>query len=150
MELADIQAEVMRRHGVRVPLTDPSFVVASMNEMMLAVHAARIEAAAVRIEAVKSPIAEQDLDRLAKAAARRSERAAMALARSANWRTILLSAGVLAAVALTGVGAGYWMHGDGPALAGVHAGAERCSDHPNGGRLCWIPVWERLPPAQRD
>lgn len=43
-----------------------------------------------------------------------------------------------------GVG-GWFARGDVPALAGVHAGAERCQDQAGSGRLCWIPVWERLP-----
>jgi len=30
-------------------------------------------------------------------------------------------------------------------LVGVHAGAEKCDDRPDGSRLCWIPVFERLP-----
>jgi hypothetical protein len=29
-------------------------------------------------------------------------------------------------------------------LGDVHAGAERCQDQADGGRFCWIPVWERL------
>ena len=46
-------------------------------------------------------------------------------------------------------GAGGWFaRGDVPALAGVHAGAERCQDQANGGRLCWIPIWERLPTSK--
>jgi hypothetical protein len=33
-------------------------------------------------------------------------------------------------------------------LAGVRAGAEKCEDRVDGSELCWIPVWERLPPAK--
>jgi hypothetical protein len=32
-------------------------------------------------------------------------------------------------------------------LAGVRAGAEKCDDRADGSRLCWIPVFEKLPPV---
>ena len=46
--------------------------------------------------------------------------------------------------AACGIG-GWWYRGDGPVLVGVRAGAEQCQDQKDGSRLCWIPVYERLP-----
>ncbi|MEA2731783.1 MAG: hypothetical protein QOF70_6258 [Acetobacteraceae bacterium] len=43
-----------------------------------------------------------------------------------------------------GVG-GWWWRGAVPLVIGVRAGADRCEDRPDGSRLCWIPVYERLP-----
>ena len=43
---------------------------------------------------------------------------------------------------------GYLYHGAAPVIAGVSAGAQQCQDQQGGGRICWIPVWERLPPAR--
>ena len=43
-----------------------------------------------------------------------------------------------------GVG-GWWCRGAVPLVIGVRAGADRCEDRPDGSRLCWIPVYERLP-----
>jgi hypothetical protein len=64
-----------------------------------------------------------------------------------GWRNLLLA--TLAAVGLitAAFAGGYWVRGPAPVLVGVHAGAERCEDRPDKSRLCWIPVWERLPPA---
>src|ERR1700759_3672361 len=59
----------------------------------------------------------------------------------------LLTAGLLVVVLLIGAGAGYWFRGVAPALIGVPAGPEKCDDRPDGSRLCWIPMWERLPPG---
>ena len=58
-----------------------------------------------------------------------------------------LTATVLMAAVL-GFGAGWLYRGDLPTMAGLSAGANKCEDRPDGSRLCWIPVWERLPPGQ--
>ena len=68
------------------------------------------------------------------------------VARVMSWRTWLAGTGMLLAVFLAGGVSGYLSHSAAPMLAGVHAGAERCEDRQDGSRLCWIPVWERLPP----
>jgi hypothetical protein len=46
-----------------------------------------------------------------------------------------------------GFGTRWWITPAGPPVAGVTAGTEKCEDRPDGSRLCWIPVWQRLPPA---
>jgi hypothetical protein len=68
--------------------------------------------------------------------------------RRMGWMNIVIGAGMLTAALLVGAGSGYWLHGAVPVLVGVHAGAERCEDRADGSRLCWIPVFERLPPAK--
>jgi hypothetical protein len=62
-----------------------------------------------------------------------------------NWAGIAIGVGVALLFGLVCGAGGWFARGDVPALAGVHAGAERCQDQAGGGRLCWIPVWERLP-----
>lgn len=56
------------------------------------------------------------------------------------------------AVVLVLVGAGGWWwgwvaHGDRQLVAGVSVGQQECSVQANGGTLCRIPVWSKLPPA---
>ena len=63
-----------------------------------------------------------------------------------NRAGIAIGVGVALLFGLVCAAGGWFARGDVPALAGVHAGAERCQDQASGGRLCWIPVWERLPP----
>jgi hypothetical protein len=46
---------------------------------------------------------------------------------------------------ISAFGGGYWYRGAVPLLVGVRAGTEKCEDRPDGSRLCWIPVFERLP-----
>lgn len=46
-------------------------------------------------------------------------------------------------------GAGWWYRGYVPTLAGISAGAGNCTDRADGSRLCWIPIWEKVPPAAR-
>ena len=50
--------------------------------------------------------------------------------------------------ALCGAG-GWWYRGAAPVLVGMRAGADKCDDRSNGSRLCWIPVFERLPVARK-
>jgi hypothetical protein len=159
MSPSDIQKELMTRHGMRVPQTDPAFLVASINELMLADAAGRVEAAAsraegaaARIEAVKAPLPDKDLRRLEDAAlagaANGAQRQVMALAKAANWRTILIGAGMLFIAAAVGAAGGYWLRGSAPVFAGVRAGVDKCADQDDGSRVCWIPIFERLPAAR--
>jgi hypothetical protein len=91
MDLSEVQREVLLRHGVRLAPDDPAMVVVTINEMMLT-------KALERIERVKAPIADEDLNRLSAAAARGASQHTMRLARSANRRTITV--GLLGGLAL--------------------------------------------------
>jgi len=101
MDLSEVQREVLLRHGVRLAPDDPAMVVVTINEMMLT-------KALDRIERVKAPIADEDLNRLSSAAARGASQHTMQLARSANRLTItvgLVGGLVLLVVAYAG---GHW------------------------------------------
>jgi hypothetical protein len=43
--------------------------------------------------------------------------------------------------------AGYWFHGSQQLVAGVSAGKQECQEQ-QGGTICFIPVWAKLPPAK--
>ena len=43
-------------------------------------------------------------------------------------------------------GAGYWFHGSQQLVAGVSAGGQECHEE-QGGTICLIPVWAKLPPS---
>ena len=62
-----------------------------------------------------------------------------------NWRSGLVGTGVVVAALLVGAVAGYTARGDRQLIAGVFAGQTACQDV-NGGTLCRIPVWAKLPP----
>jgi len=66
-------------------------------------------------------------------------------ATTSKLRDALLVAALLVAALLIGAGAGYWFRGAVPFVVGMHAAPEKCDDRPDGSRLCWIPVWERMP-----
>jgi hypothetical protein len=68
--------------------------------------------------------------------------------RTLGWRNVLIGAALLVAAVLVGAGGGYWFRGKAPVLVGVRAGAQHCEDRNDGSRLCWIPVFERLPPGR--
>ena len=54
--------------------------------------------------------------------------------------------GRLIGALLIGAAAGYAVHGDRQLVAGVSAGQSECQDV-DGGTLCRIPVWAKLPPV---
>lgn len=65
--------------------------------------------------------------------------------RALNVRNVLLGVALGIGLVLAGAVGGYLFRGAAPALVGVRAGAEQCQDRPDGSRLCWIPVFERVP-----
>jgi hypothetical protein len=69
------------------------------------------------------------------------------LVRGALWKSWSAIAATVLVAAVLGFGAGWSYRGDLPTIAGLSAGSNKCEDRPEGGRLCWIPVWERLPPG---
>jgi hypothetical protein len=66
--------------------------------------------------------------------------------RALNWRSGLVGTGVVLAALLGGAVAGYAVHDSRQLVAGVSAGQTECQDV-NGGTLCRIPVWAKLPPV---
>jgi hypothetical protein len=58
----------------------------------------------------------------------------------------IVSAVVVAVLLVAAFAGGYWWHGSQQLVAGVSAGQQECHDQPNGGTLCYIPLWSKLPP----
>jgi hypothetical protein len=65
--------------------------------------------------------------------------------RALNVRNALVGAGLLALALVMGAVGGYLFRGAAPVIAGVSAGAQQCQEQTDGGQICWIPVWGRLP-----
>jgi hypothetical protein len=65
-----------------------------------------------------------------------------------NRAAVAIGVGVALVLGAACGAGGWWYRGSVPFLAGVRAGAQQCQDRPDGSRLCWIPIWERLPPAR--
>jgi hypothetical protein len=101
---------------------------------------------------VRRPIADEDLRRLSKVAADGAWRVAAGMVRAHLWRTIRIAVAVAASLLLLigafgAFGAGYWFHGSQQLVAGVSAGKQECQKQ-QGGTICFIPVWAKLPPAK--
>jgi hypothetical protein len=102
--------------------------------------------AAGHIQAAQRPINDDDLRRLMQSAASGAWRMTAEMIHAHNWRTALLGIAVALVAIVSAFGGGYWYRGAAPNLVGVRAGTEKCEDRPDdGSRLCWIPVFERLP-----
>jgi hypothetical protein len=101
-----------------------------------------------RLEATRQPFKDEDLRRLEQVAAKGAAGRAVDIVWARNWRTALMALCLLLATAVGAAGFGYCVRGAVPHLVGVRAGAEQCRDQSDGARLCWIPVWERLPPTK--
>jgi hypothetical protein len=72
------------------------------------------------------------------------------LHRWTQFNRVAIAIGVMVALAFGAAcgGGGWWYRGAAPVLVGVRAGAEQCENRSDGSRLCWIPVFERLPPSK--
>jgi hypothetical protein len=95
-----------------------------------------------QIEIAQQPI---PIEELRQAVARGISAHAIGIAESIN--RAVLAAGVAASVLVLAATfwTGYWYRGDAPVFAGIRAGADQCTDQPDGSRLCYIPIYTRLP-----
>ena len=100
-----------------------------------------------QLEEARRPIAEEDIRRLSKASADGAWRATAGLVRAHIWRSILIAVAASLLLLIGAFGAGYWFRGDQQLVAGVSAGQQECHEQ-QGGTICFIPVWAKLPPAQ--
>ena len=94
-----------------------------------------------QIEQSRQPVSPQ-IVRQAVAQAIRA--AAPEVVRAINVRTILVMAGVMIALMAGAFGAGYFVRGEPPMIAGLRAGDDVCRAQ-DGGVLCYIPIWTTLP-----
>jgi hypothetical protein len=95
------------------------------------------------LDRLRQPVRDEELRR---AVVQGIDMHAGTVVRTMGWRNVLIGAALLVAAVVIGAGSGYWLRGEAPVLVGVRAGAEHCEDRSDGSRLCWIPVFERLPP----
>ena len=109
----------------------------------------RLAQAINAIKAAQLRITDEQCKAMSKVAADGAWRVTASLVQAHIWRTILIAVAVAVAVSLLlligAFGAGYWFHGSQQLVAGVSAGQQECSEQ-QGGTLCYIPVWTKLPP----
>jgi hypothetical protein len=127
--------------------------LAAMSSGIGALHELFVDGALTlgkQLEAGRQPFSAAEMDQLAIAASQGAWRASADLAWRHYWKHLGLTvaAGVvlLIAAAAGGFVGGYWWHGSQQLIAGVSAGQQECRDQPNGGTLCYIPMWSKLPP----
>lgn len=65
-----------------------------------------------------------------------------------RWWFVGAAAGLVVAVG-AGFAVGWWWRGAVVSIADISAVSEHCEDRPDGGRLCWIPMWQGLPGSGR-
>jgi hypothetical protein len=100
-----------------------------------------------QLEEAKRPVSDEDLRRLSKVAADGAWRVTAGMVRAHLWRTILIAVAASLLLLIGAFGAGFWFHGSQQLVAGVSAGRQECSEQ-QGGTLCYIPVWAKLPPTK--
>jgi len=102
---------------------------------------------AARQRETRRPIADEDIRRLSKASADGAWRATAELVRAHVWRNVLIAVAASLLLLIGAFGAGYWFHGSQQLVVGVSAGKQECQEQ-QGGTICFIPVWAKLPPAK--
>ena len=100
-----------------------------------------------QLQEARRPIADEDIRRLSKASADGAWRATAELVRAHVWRNVLIAVAASLLLLIGAFGAGYWFHGSQQLVVGVSAGKQECQEQ-QGGTICFIPVWAKLPPAK--
>jgi hypothetical protein len=149
--VADAQAEIARlvqlgelqNDPIRHPIQALSVHLDALCKITQAGIAHQMQAPPQSINSRNQPLCKDELRR---AVIQGVSGYADAAVRALNWRSALVGAGVVVGALLVGAAAGYAVHGDRLLVAGVSAGQTECQDV-NGGTLCRIPVWAKLPPV---
>jgi hypothetical protein len=126
---------------------DPAYAFYTGLRRLYAEQQAGFAQAVAALKSARRPIADEDLRRLSKASADGAWRATAGLVQAHIWRSILIAVAASLLLLIGAFGAGYWFHGSQQLVAGVSAGRQECSEQ-QGGTLCYIPVWTKLPPAK--
>jgi hypothetical protein len=152
--VADAQAEIARlvqlgelqNDPIRHPIQALSVHLGALHKITQAssqMLAHQLQASPRPIDSRNQPLCEDELRRaVIQGVSGYADKAVQAL----NWRSALIGTGVVVGALLIGAVAGYAVHGDRLLVAGVSAGQTECQDV-NGGTLCRIPVWAKLPPV---
>jgi hypothetical protein len=143
--LTELDRSVLEARIHDDPLRLPLSALASFLRAQRGLYVDSVVTMQRSIEAARQPVRDDDLRR---AVVQGISSHASSAVRTMGWRNVLIGAAILVAVLAVGAGGGYWFRGAVPVLVGVRAGAEKCDDQRDGSRLCWIPVFERLPPTK--
>jgi hypothetical protein len=138
IQLAELQRDPLR-HALKALATHLKALHRVLTDATLTIGA--------QIEEAKRPIAAEDMKRLSKVAADGAWRVTAGMVRAHIWRTILIAVAASLLLLIAAFGAGYWFRGDQQLVAGVSAGQQECHEQ-QGGTICFIPVWAKLPPAK--
>jgi hypothetical protein len=95
---------------------------------------------------VRQPFSPADLDQLYRAASEGAWRASTDIAWVHYYKHLAITTAAAVVLMIAAFGAGFWWHGSQQLVAGVSAGQQECHEQPNGGTLCYIPMWSKLPP----
>lgn len=90
----------------------------------------------------RKPLADEDMR---KAVTRGIVNVAGHAVRALNVRNTLIGVALGVGFMLAGAVGGYVFRDAVPLVVGLRAGADQCQDRPDGSRLCWIPVFDRMP-----
>jgi hypothetical protein len=126
---------------------DPAYAFYIGLRRLYAEQRAELAQAIDAIKAAQPKITDEQCKAMSKAAADGAWRVTASLVQAHIWRTILIAVAVSLLLLIGAFGAGYWFRGSQQLVAGVSAGQQECSQQ-QGGTLCYIPVWTKLPPAK--
>jgi hypothetical protein len=124
---------------------DPAYAFYTGLRRLYAEQWAGLAQAINAIKAAQPRITDEQCKAMSKVAADGTWRVTASLVQAHIWRTILITVAV--SLLIGAFGAVYWFHGSQQLVAGVSAGQQECSEQ-QGGTLCYIPVWTKLPPAK--
>jgi hypothetical protein len=147
--LAELDQSITEAKLHNDPLRLPLMALASFLRAQRQLHTNvvdTIEGAAARQSAVFTDKQVDDVGRRLLGACQAWSKALVQSALVRSWAGL---GTIMLVVAVLGFGAGWFYRGPALIVAGITGGAPKCDDQADGGRLCWIPVWERLPPGRR-
>jgi hypothetical protein len=126
---------------------DPAYAFYIGLRRLYAEQQAGFAQAVAALKSAQRPIGDEDIRRVSKASADGAWRVTTGLVRAHIWRNILIAVAASLLLLIGAFGAGYWFHGSQQLVAGVSAGGQECYEQ-QGGTICFIPVWAKLPPGR--
>ena len=145
MDTGVLIGEVGRRTGIALDRTDPVLIVATVASIVAEQHAEEVRAGTAELKAVVATAQPKFSGENMRTLGSELRPELQQYARVEQIKVFAIAMLTAVALLIGAVGLGYYLRGDQALVAGVTTGKKECHLQ-DGGEMCAIWIWSKLPP----